>query len=71
MEETINLSFLSADAFASLAFFLSATFVLIVTLVMFFHWRKYGLGGPVLALVEVVYLSVSAVLLAVAFFSLN
>lgn len=64
-------TFFSLGAFAGLIFFLSAFFVLVVTIVMFFHWKKYGLGGPALALAEATYLTVAAALLASAFFSLN
>lgn len=71
MEFLLDQSFFSAEAFASLVFFLSTVFVFIAAAIMFFHWRKYGLGGPILALAEVVYFTLSAVLLATAFFSLN
>lgn len=61
----------SVEFFADLFFFLSAAFVGVASLIMFFHWKKYGMGGPVLALAEVVYLSGAAVLITIAFFSIN
>jgi hypothetical protein len=61
----------SATSFASLVFMLVSLFTLVSTIVLFFHWKKYGMGGAVIALMEVVYLGGSAALLAVAFFSLK
>ena len=52
--------------------FLFVTFVVaIVSITLFFHWRKYGLGGATFALIEVVYFVVVVILLATAFFSIN
>lgn len=53
-----------------LIFSLCAAIVAITSIIMFFHWRKYSVSGGALALTEVIYLSVSAVLLLVAFFSI-
>lgn len=61
----------SGQAVAHLAFFLMATFTAVVSLILFFHWRKYGMGGAILALTELIYLAVSGVLLAVAFYAIN
>lgn len=61
----------SGEVVADLLFFLCTLVAALASIIMFFHWRKYGMGGPVLAITEVVYISVSAVLLATAFFSLN
>lgn len=61
----------SAKAIADLIFFLAATVAAVMSLILFFHWRKYGMGGAMLAFVELVYLGISAALLAVAFFSLK
>lgn len=61
----------SGEAIADLVFFLIAGFTAVISVVFFFHWRKYGLGGTMFALAEFVYLGVSVVLLAIAFFSLN
>lgn len=65
-----NVSF-STDGLAGLIFLISVLFVGIVSVILFFHWRKYGMGGKVLAIAEVIYLIGSALLLAGAFFSIN
>ena len=61
----------SSEAFASLVFFVIAVVTAIVSVVFFFHWRKYGMGGKVLALTEGVYLVVAALLLVAAFAGIN
>jgi len=62
----------TASGFAHLVFFVMAALTAIVSVVFFFHWRKYAVGSTgVIAITEVVYLAVSVVLLGVAFFSLN
>jgi len=61
----------SGEALADFIFFLIAGFTAVISVVFFFHWRKYGMSGAVFAIAEFVYLGVSATLLAVAFFSLN
>jgi hypothetical protein len=68
--ERLDISFLSGEFIAHLLFFLIALFTLILSLVLFFHWRKYGLGGGVLAITELVYLGVSLFLLTTAFFAI-
>lgn len=52
-------------------FTLVSVFALAATIVLFFHWKKYGMGGAAITLAETVYLAVSASLLAIAFFSIN
>ncbi len=62
---------ISGAALADLIFFAMAAFTAICSLVLFFHWRKYGMDGATFAFAELVYLTVSAALLAAAFFALN
>lgn len=61
----------STKSIADLIFLLVTLVVTIVSVILFFHWRKYGLGGATFALIEVVYLVVCVMLLAIAFFSIN
>jgi len=61
----------SSESFASLVFFVMAALTAIVSVIFFFHWRKYGMGGIILAITELVYLGVAATLLGVAFFGIN
>jgi hypothetical protein len=65
-----GLSF-SSRALADISFFAMALFAAVMSAILFFHWRKYGMGGATLALTELVYLAVSVSLLAIAFFALN
>lgn len=62
---------LSGKSVSDLILFLVAAFTAIASLVMFFHWRRYGMGGATLALMEIVYVVVAVVLIVVAFLSLN
>ena len=61
----------SAAMMTELLFFVVAILALIMSCVLFFHWRKYSMSGPVLAITEVVYLVVTVILLASAFFTLQ
>ncbi|OHB14743.1 MAG: hypothetical protein A2431_00195 [Candidatus Zambryskibacteria bacterium RIFOXYC1_FULL_39_10] len=62
---------LSGKSVSDLILFLVAAFTAIASLVMFFHWRRYGMGGATLALMEIVYVVVAVMLIVVAFLSLN
>ena len=61
----------SGNTLADLVFALAALMALIFSLVLFFHWRKYGMGGKVLATMEVFYLVGVVLFLATAFLALN
>ncbi|MEK7642775.1 MAG: hypothetical protein AAB392_03185 [Patescibacteria group bacterium] len=65
-----NLKIEAGDV-ASFVFWAIFLFVLVVFCVVLYHWRKYGLGGPILVIAELVYIGVSALLLIFAYFSLN
>lgn len=65
-----NFSF-SAESVVDLIFFLVTTFVGVVSLILFFHWRKYAIGGIAFAFTEIIYLVVCVGLLIVAFFGIN
>lgn len=56
---------------SKLVFAIIALLALIMSLVLFFHWRRYGMGGIVLGITETVYLVVTVLLLGSAFFSLQ
>ena len=73
MNLPIDLGFLelSAAAVADLIFFLVVGLVAVISAILFFHWRRFGLSKKVIALVEVAYLLVVVVLVATAFFSIN
>ncbi len=55
---------------ANIIFAIVAVIALIFSIVFLFHWRKYGMGGVVLAVMEILYLVVAAALLLIAFFSI-
>jgi|GEM_PF-2353626 len=61
----------SIKSIADLVLFLVATFTAIATIILFFHWKKYGMGGVSLAFAELIYLVVSVVLIVVAFLAIN
>jgi hypothetical protein len=61
----------SAKGAADLLFFIAAFFAAVVSLVLFYHWRRYGFGGAALAITELVYLTGSVLLLSTAFFALQ
>ena len=54
-----------------LLFFIMAGFAAVISIILFFHWRKYGMGGAVLAITEIIYLAVALLLLTTAFVSLS
>jgi len=62
---------LSGKSVSDLVLFIVAAFTAIASLVMFYHWKKYGMGGATLALMEIVYIVVAVMLIVVAFLSLN
>lgn len=53
-----------------IVFVLTLLFVGIMSLIMFFHWKKYVISGAVFVIMEILYLTVVVVLLSTAFFSL-
>ena len=57
-------------AIADLIFFLAAAFAGVTSIILFFHWKKYGMGGKVLALTELVYLIGAASLVLAAFLNI-
>lgn len=61
---------LSKHLLASFLFFIVAIFVAITSAILFFHWKKYSMGGKVMAFTEVLYIVVCVCLLSVAFFIL-
>jgi hypothetical protein len=62
---------LTGKSLADLVLFLVSAFTAIVTIILFFHWKKYGMGGASLAFMELIYLVVSAVLIVTAFMAIN
>lgn len=65
---SINISW---EGFADLIFAGVSISALIVTLIFLFHWKRYGMGGFFLAVMEVLYVVVAIILLSVAFFTLK
>lgn len=61
----------SSDFIARAIFLVIFLAVIIASFVIFFHWKKYGIGGKMLPTMEFLYLAGSAVLLGIAFFALN
>ena len=62
---------LGVEKVASGAFLLFIAFAIIATIVMFWHWRRYGFGMKGIILAEVVYLTGLVILLGGAFFELS
>lgn len=52
-------------------FFTVVAIVALVSIILSFHWRRYGLSKAVFAVTEIIYLFVCVILLTIAFFSLN
>lgn len=61
----------SPDFIARAIFLVIFLAVIIASFVIFFHWKKYGIKGKMLPIMEFLYLAGSAMLLGVAFFALN
>jgi hypothetical protein len=57
----------SGVAIADLLFSLLALFTAIISLVLFFHWRRFAVGGVWLTFMEVIYLAGAALLLLMVF----
>ena len=62
---------MTAESVADFIFFVVAGITAIISVVLFFHWRKYSLGGAVVAIIELIYLAVAVTLLGAAFFAIN
>jgi len=65
-----NMTF-SGKAIADLTFFIISGLVAVFSLILFFHWKRYGMGGFVLAITEMIYIIVAISLLLGAFLALN
>jgi hypothetical protein len=59
---TTGINHFSGEAIIDLIFFLTLTFTAGASAVMFFHWKKYGMGGKTLALAEILYSVVTVAL---------
>lgn len=70
LEGILNIDF-SLAGLADILFYTVLTIVLVVSIILSFHWRRYGLSKAVFAITEIIYLVVCVTLLTVAFFSLN
>lgn len=60
----------SWEGLADLVFAGVSLFALMISLVFLFHWKRYGMGGFFLAVMEIVYLVVAIILLTTAFYAL-
>lgn len=69
-ESIKNISF-SFQSFADLVFALVSLVFLIVSGILLFHWRKYGMKDKTIVMMEVLYVAVSVLLLTTAFFSVR
>lgn len=61
---------LDPERLKDLIFGLAALIAGVVSLVMIWHWRKYGLGSKILALAEIIYLAGAALLIGAAFLNI-
>jgi hypothetical protein len=66
----INSLNLSWEGFADLVFAGVSFLALVISLIFLFHWKRYGMGGFFLAVMEIVYLVVAIILLTTAFIAL-
>lgn len=66
----LDLNF-NANSIAEFAFMLVAIFAVVSTLILFFHWQKYGMGSKGIWFAEISYVFVSLILLVTAFYSMN
>lgn len=65
---SINLSW---EGFADLIFAGVSLLTLLISIIFFFHWKRYGMGGFFLAVMEIVYAVAVVLLLSTAFFALK
>ena len=61
----------TGEAIADILFLVISGFTAIISAILFFHWKKYGMGGASLAFAEVVYIVGAVSLIAIAFFALG
>lgn len=61
----------TSEGFAHLVFFVMALATAVISVILFFHWRKYGMGGKVLAFTEAAYLAGAVLFLVTAFFAIR
>ena len=62
---------ISIDAIVSVVFFLVIAFVGIISVIMFYQWKKYGFWNKTFIITEVIYFSVLVVLVSTAFLGLK
>lgn len=69
-DNILNINF-SLAGLANILFFIVVVIVAVISIILSFHWRRYGLSKAVFAVTEIIYLLVCVILLTIAFFSLN
>lgn len=61
----------SPKAIVDLVFFVVSLFVAVMSVILFFHWQKYGMGGRVLRIFEALYFVGAVFFIVMAFINLN
>ena len=62
---------ISIESVASIVFFLVISFVAIISIIIFYHWKKYGFWNKTFIVTEIIYFSVLVVLVSTAFLGLK
>ncbi len=62
---------ISIESVASIVFFLVIFFIGIVSIIMFYHWKKYGFLNKTFIVTEIIYFSVVVLLVSTAFVGLK
>ena len=69
--DIINITgLLNGRSILHIAFLVVVLFSAGASIVIFYHWKRYGMGGAKLALIETIYLTVAVILLSIGFFNL-
>ncbi len=69
LNKLFNIS-ITGESVADLIFFFVSAFSLILTFILFFHWRRYGIGRIGISIAEIIYLVGSAGLIMFVFLQL-
>lgn len=62
---------ISIELIANLVFFLVILFAGVISIIMFYHWKKYSFSGKSFIVAELIYLFVVVVLVTTAFLGLK
>jgi len=66
----VPLGMIDGQTTALLLFCFAVLVVIVASIVLIFHWRRFGMGGSVLSFMEFIYLAGAFSLLLLAFVSM-